>query len=97
MLSKKNVQMMNCKGQPQKQRFGLRKLTIGVASILLGLTFLGASSASADEAINQEQQVTQTELTTPQPVEVVESESARQPNSNEVASSSSAEAIPVSS
>ena len=97
MLSKKNIQMMIRKGQPQKQRFGLRKLSIGVASVLLGLTFLGASSASADETVNQGEQAVQTELATPQPVEITGSESARQPDNDEVASSSTAEATPVSS
>lgn len=89
--------MMIRKGQPQKQRFGLRKLSIGVASVLLGLTFIGASSASADETVNQEGQAVQTELATPQPVEITGSESARQPDNDEVASSSTAEATPVSS
>ncbi len=97
MLSKKNIQMMIRKGQPQKQRFGLRKLSIGVASVLLGLTFIGASSASADETVNQEGQAVQTELATSQPVEITGSESARQPDNDEVASSSTAEATPVSS
>ncbi len=97
MLSKKNIQMMIRKGQPQKQRFGLRKLSIGVASVLLGLTFIGASSASADETVNQEGQAVQTELATPQPLEITGSESARQPDNDEVASSSTAEATPVSS
>ena len=97
MLSKKKKQMMIRKGQPQKQRFGLRKLCIGVASVLLGLPFIGASSASADETVNQEGQAVQTELATPQPVEITGSESARQPDNDEVASSSTAEATPVSS
>ena len=39
--------------QANKQaRYGLRKLNIGVASILLGLSFLGAGSISADELNN---------------------------------------------
>ena len=39
--------------QANKQaRYGLRKLNIGVASILLGLSFLGAGSISADELSN---------------------------------------------
>ena len=80
MLSKNNVQMINRKGQAQKQRFGLRKLSIGVASVLLGLTFLGASSASADETARQGQQEAQVELTTVQPATITNDESARQPN-----------------
>lgn len=97
MLSKKNIQMTIRKGQPQKQRFGLRKLSIGVASVLLGLTFLGASNASADQTVNQEDEVIQTELATPQPIEIVGSETTGQVDNDEVVSSSSAEATPVSS
>lgn len=97
MLSKRNVQMMNQKGQPIKQRFGLRKLTIGVASVLLGLTFMGASSASADEVANQGQEVTPTELPAVQSAEITTNENTEQVNNDEVVSNSSAETTPVSS
>ena len=97
MLSKKNVQMMNQKGQPIKQRFGLRKLTIGVASVLLGLTFMGASSASADEVANQGQEVIPTELPAVQSAEITTNENTEQVNNDEVVSNSSAETTPVSS
>lgn len=45
MLSKNNVQAY----QPEesKQRFGLRKLSIGVASVLLGTTFIYGGGASS--------------------------------------------------
>lgn len=50
MLSKKNVRLMIEKQQPRKQRFGLRKLSIGVVSVLLGLFFIGGGNrAAADE------------------------------------------------
>lgn len=40
------------KFQPTRQRFGLKKLTIGVASVLLGLTFInGTASANEDKTI----------------------------------------------
>lgn len=58
MLSKNNVQAY----QPaeSKQRFGLRKLSIGVASVLLGTTFMwGAQVAHADS--NADQPVTTNE------------------------------------
>lgn len=97
MLSKRNVQMMNQKGQPIKQRFGLRKLTIGVASVLLGLTFMGASSASADEVANQGQEVIPTELPAVQSAEITTNENTEQVNNDEVVSNSSAETTPVSS
>jgi len=38
----------------KKQRYGLRKLSMGVASVLLGMTFLGAGSISATENENLE-------------------------------------------
>ena len=97
MLSKNNVQMINRKGQSQKQRFGLRKLSIGVASVLLGLTFLGASSVSADETAHQGQSEAQVELATVQPTTITNDESARQSSYNEVVSNGSSEAQPVSS
>ena len=35
--------------EPQRQRFALRKLTVGVASVLLGVTFfVGGAQADAD-------------------------------------------------
>ena len=52
MLSKKNVKLMIQKQQPRKQRFGIRKLSIGVVSVLLGLLFIGGGySADADDQI----------------------------------------------
>ena len=40
------------KFQPTRQRFGLKKLTIGVASVLLGLTFInGTASANENQTI----------------------------------------------
>lgn len=38
-MSKNNVQEISRKMANQHQRFGLRKLSIGVASVLLGTTF----------------------------------------------------------
>lgn len=52
MLSKNNVQAY----QPEesKQRFGLRKLSIGVASVLLGTTFMwGTQVVHADTNADQ--------------------------------------------
>ena len=52
MLSKKNAHLMIKRFQPTRQRFGLKKLTIGVASVLLGLTFInGTASANEDKTI----------------------------------------------
>ena len=52
MLSKKNVKLMIQKQQPRKQCFGIRKLSIGVVSVLLGLLFIGGGySTAADDQI----------------------------------------------
>ncbi|WP_076460452.1 Rib/alpha-like domain-containing protein [Limosilactobacillus caccae] len=50
MLSKNNRQEQFRKQEPKKQRFAIKKLTVGVASVLIGFTFMGLNaSASADE------------------------------------------------
>ena len=54
-MGKNNQQLMNSKLANQKQRFALRKLTVGVASVLLGTTLTmigGVQSASADANAN---------------------------------------------
>lgn len=48
MLSKNNWNEQFRKQEPKKQRFTLKKLTIGVASVLIGFTFMGVSAANAD-------------------------------------------------
>lgn len=59
MVSKNNKQLYTNKMQQQKQRFGIRKLTVGVASVLLGTTiFMGNQIAHADitnNSINNEE------------------------------------------
>ena len=47
MLSKNNWKEQIRQQEPKKQRFTIKKLTIGVASVLIGFTFMGMS-ASAD-------------------------------------------------
>ena len=46
----------------KKQRYGLRKLSMGVASVLLGMTFLGAGSISATENENLETATTENQV-----------------------------------
>lgn len=48
MLSKNNLQLLTERNAQQHQRFGIRKLTIGVASVLLGTTFLMGGVVHAD-------------------------------------------------
>lgn len=49
MLSKNNISFATKKYAPARQRFCLKKLSFGLASVLIGLTFVGVSTASADE------------------------------------------------
>ena len=51
MLSRNNWKEQVRQQEPKKQRFTIKKLTIGVASILIGFTFMGMS-ASADAQTN---------------------------------------------
>ncbi|QDR71697.1 YSIRK-type signal peptide-containing protein [Limosilactobacillus reuteri] len=51
MLSKNNRKEQLLKQEPKKQRFTIKKLTIGVASVLIGFTFMGMN-ASADATID---------------------------------------------
>lgn len=39
MVSRKNIKMLNEKNRDEKQRFSIRKLSIGAASVLVGLAF----------------------------------------------------------
>ncbi|MCW4388159.1 mucin-binding protein [Limosilactobacillus oris] len=51
MLSKNNLQLLTQRSVRQRQRFGLRKLTVGVASVLLGTTFfIGTANAATSSA-----------------------------------------------
>jgi len=47
MLSKNNRKEQFRKQEPKRQRFAIKKLTVGVASVLIGFTFMGMN-ASAD-------------------------------------------------
>lgn len=48
MLSSHNQNEMLKKQAQKHQRFTIKKLSVGVASVLIGLAFMGASSVSAD-------------------------------------------------
>ncbi|MBB1078355.1 YSIRK-type signal peptide-containing protein [Limosilactobacillus sp. STM2_1] len=53
MLSKNNKKEQIQKQEPKKQRFAIKKLTVGVASVLIGFTFMGLNnSANADTTPN---------------------------------------------
>lgn len=51
MLSRNNLKEQLRKQEPKKQRFAIRKLTVGVASVLVGFTLMGMS-VSADTTNN---------------------------------------------
>ncbi|MBB1069397.1 MucBP domain-containing protein [Limosilactobacillus sp. RRLNB_1_1] len=50
MLSHRNLQEQIKKNEPNKQRFTIKKLSVGVASVLLGVTFAGTASADTTDA-----------------------------------------------
>ncbi|KRM83930.1 hypothetical protein FC35_GL000551 [Limosilactobacillus coleohominis DSM 14060] len=53
MLSRHNQKVMLQKNATTKQRFALRKLTVGVASVLVGLTFAGYNTSVSANAQNE--------------------------------------------
>lgn len=64
MLSKNNRKEQFYKQEPKKQRFAIKKLTIGVASVLIGFTFMGASAYAADDASSEANVESQTPAVT---------------------------------
>ena len=53
MLSRHNQKVMLQKNATTKQRFALRKLTVGVASVLVGLTFAGYNTSVSANTQNE--------------------------------------------
>ena len=51
MLSRNNWKEQVRQQEPKKQRFTIKKLTIGVASVLIGFTFMGMSASANDQPI----------------------------------------------
>ncbi len=50
MLSRNNHQEQFKKYEPKKQRFTIKKLSVGVASVLLGISFANGVSADTTDA-----------------------------------------------
>lgn len=48
MLARNNLKQRFRQQSPQQQRFTIKKLTVGVASVLIGMTYLGTRTAHAD-------------------------------------------------
>lgn len=63
MLSRNNNKLLIHKLEPKKQRFTIRKISVGVASVLIGFTFAGFSGVSADEATTTTKEHLKTEAT----------------------------------
>ena len=66
MLSKNNHKLSNQKLSAKKQRFKIKKLSIGVASVLVGTmfaTYTGADRASADTQVDPAVTTTETDDT----------------------------------
>ena len=59
MVSKNNYSEKMRKIRPQKQRFSIRKFTVGASSVLIGLTFMGVNNqeAQADTTVAPEESV----------------------------------------
>lgn len=55
MVSKNNYSEKMRRIRPQKQRFSIRKFTVGAASVLIGLTFMGVNNQTvkADTTVAQ--------------------------------------------
>lgn len=51
MLSRNNWKEQVRQQEPKKQRFTIKKLTIGVASVLIGFTFMGMSASANTQTI----------------------------------------------
>ncbi|MDE7039532.1 MAG: YSIRK-type signal peptide-containing protein, partial [Limosilactobacillus sp.] len=58
MLSHNNWRETVKQQEPKQQRFTIKKLTVGVASVLLGFTFAETTTASADTDVNTENHLT---------------------------------------
>ncbi|WP_025022970.1 YSIRK-type signal peptide-containing protein [Ligilactobacillus hayakitensis] len=54
MLSKNNKQLQQQKFEDRKQRFTIKRFSVGVASVLIGATFMMYGNASADQVASNE-------------------------------------------
>ena len=61
MLSKNNIHEKLRKIEPQKQRFSIRKFTVGAASVLIGFTFMGINSQTVNAETTDPEEVDATE------------------------------------
>ena len=110
MLSKRNYQERLRQMEQKTERFSIRKLTIGAASVLIGLSFLGfnAHTAKADtvtpsaKAVNastvkSDDAQSKLNVTTSSAAASTEAKASQAPASQSVASSAASSATPASS
>ncbi|MCI5942245.1 MAG: YSIRK-type signal peptide-containing protein [Ligilactobacillus animalis] len=94
MLSRNNNKLLIHKLEPKKQRFAIRKISVGVASVLIGFTFAGFSGVSADEATTTTKDHLKTEATAESasvPTKEVELTTSDETQAKEAEQTSSAE------
>ena len=94
MLSRNNNKLLIHKLEPKKQRFAIKKISVGVTSVLIGFTFAGFSGVSADEATTTTKDHLKTEATAESssvPTKEVELTSSDKTQAKEVEQTSSAE------
>ena len=94
MLSRNNNKLLIHKLEPKKQRFAIRKISVGAASVLIGFTFAGFSGVSADEATTTAKDHLKTEATAESssvPTKEVELTSSDEAQAKEVEQTTSAE------
>ena len=94
MLSRNNNKLLIHKLEPKKQRFAIRKISVGVASVLIGFTFAGFSGVSADEATTTAKDHLKTKATAESssvPTKEVELTSSDEAQAKEVEQTTSAE------
>ena len=95
MLSRNNNKLLIHKLEPKKQRFAIRKISVGVASVLIGFTFAGFSGVSADEVTTTAKDNLKTEATAESssvPTKEVELTSSDETQAKEAEQTSSTEA-----
>ncbi|WHO86620.1 YSIRK-type signal peptide-containing protein [Limosilactobacillus oris] len=61
MLSRNNWKEQFRQQEPKKQRFTIKKLTIGVASVLIGFTFMGMSASANGQTLSDTQNTSDTQ------------------------------------
>ncbi|MCR1894970.1 Rib/alpha-like domain-containing protein [Lactobacillus rodentium] len=98
MLSKRNYQERLRQMEQKTERFSIRKLTIGAASVLIGLSFLGFNAHTAHAATSEGAKTEKVETTEgANGTSLAANSSAAQPATEKASSAASSAATPASS